>query len=624
MLHSKIAYALILGLNCFVAGSIKYDSQGQIRGAAPSDLERYVPDQDGMFSCFDGKKKIPFDRVNDDYCDCEDGSDEPGTSACNNGRFYCKNVGHEPIYIDSSKINDGICDIECCDGSDEWIGLVKCPNVCAEIGKKTRLETELKRKTELEGGLAKSQLKIKAKKLYEELKLSSIEKSKPKEALNKQLAEVEKRKSELEKSEKEISERKNEAAEKEKQKLTKDNLSVAISLRRHNFARNKLINSRLQTLSKILNDLEAGHNKEFDDAAVTNAIKAFNDAIDSNFRLRIAVENNRELSNEDKSSNEELEKNNQEREEADFDACKLSIESYAISIKGAEDDLSVLSYILENLEKNYNRNFHDLAVKGAAAEFVKLTQQWNDSANSDMEQQIKADKWKATVDDVAAKLEELSKELSQKGVTPEEDAILKELTQIKDKQFSLKNEITQIDNAINSINEDLGMDLGPDNIFLAVKGNCSSIELPEYIYEVCILGSASQKVIKDGSHLNLGKFDYFAELEGHNGTVKDYNKHMYTNGAHCWNGPNRSVHLIIECGPEFVLTSVSEPEKCQYQIIMKSPTACPLVDENASNELAEDAKEPSSLPIEADQVDAKGTSSSPIEADQVDAVKDEL
>jgi len=36
----------------------------------------YKPD--GPFLCLDGSKTIPFEYVNDDYCDCPDGSDEPG------------------------------------------------------------------------------------------------------------------------------------------------------------------------------------------------------------------------------------------------------------------------------------------------------------------------------------------------------------------------------------------------------------------------------------------------------------------------------------------------------------------------------------------------------------------
>ncbi|CAG8801030.1 6664_t:CDS:2, partial [Racocetra persica] len=76
------------------------------------------------WTCLDGSATIPYEAINDDFCDCADGSDEPGTSACLNGKFYCRNVGHIPSYIPSSRVNDGIC--------DEYDGKIKCPNICKE------------------------------------------------------------------------------------------------------------------------------------------------------------------------------------------------------------------------------------------------------------------------------------------------------------------------------------------------------------------------------------------------------------------------------------------------------------------------------------------------------------
>ena len=38
----------------------------------------YQPAEDGTFTCLDGSSKLPYEYVNDDYCDCNDGTDEPG------------------------------------------------------------------------------------------------------------------------------------------------------------------------------------------------------------------------------------------------------------------------------------------------------------------------------------------------------------------------------------------------------------------------------------------------------------------------------------------------------------------------------------------------------------------
>ena len=60
------------------------------------------------FRC--GARALPVAQVNDGYCDCDDGSDEPGTSACPNSRFYCVNKGYRGKYLPSMYVGDGVCD----------------------------------------------------------------------------------------------------------------------------------------------------------------------------------------------------------------------------------------------------------------------------------------------------------------------------------------------------------------------------------------------------------------------------------------------------------------------------------------------------------------------------------
>lgn len=88
-----------------------------------ADVHLYEPidGPDGpMWKCVNADVTIPYSRVNDDYCDCPDGSDEPGmclqacllttgTSACAEGWFYCENKGHIPGKIRSNRVNDGVC-----------------------------------------------------------------------------------------------------------------------------------------------------------------------------------------------------------------------------------------------------------------------------------------------------------------------------------------------------------------------------------------------------------------------------------------------------------------------------------------------------------------------------------
>nr|XP_023928743.1 glucosidase 2 subunit beta isoform X3 [Quercus suber] len=72
-------------------------SYGYILGLHPLD-EKYFDSE--VIKCKDGSKSFTRDRVNDDFCDCADGTDEP----------------------------------DCCDGSDEHDGSVHCTNTCVMGG----------------------------------------------------------------------------------------------------------------------------------------------------------------------------------------------------------------------------------------------------------------------------------------------------------------------------------------------------------------------------------------------------------------------------------------------------------------------------------------------------------
>lgn len=106
----------------------------------------------GKFPCDEGEStSIPYSQVNDGYCDCSNGEDEPGTSACSklapSVRFYCINKGHRGKWIPSSRVDDGVCD--CCDGSDE--AFTVCTNSC-EIESKEASEAAALRIRILENG----------------------------------------------------------------------------------------------------------------------------------------------------------------------------------------------------------------------------------------------------------------------------------------------------------------------------------------------------------------------------------------------------------------------------------------------------------------------------------------
>jgi hypothetical protein len=161
----RLAYARsVAGVALLLATAAECGSQQPvfIRGVSPAHRSLYpakatarggwtmgLRKQPTVFGCPDGSADaLPFTAINDGFCHCGDGSDEPGTGACDSGdgggselsHYYCPNEGFKAVHVFPSRVNDGICD--CCDGSDEWAHEGLCTNRCAAEAIEWNLEQD--------------------------------------------------------------------------------------------------------------------------------------------------------------------------------------------------------------------------------------------------------------------------------------------------------------------------------------------------------------------------------------------------------------------------------------------------------------------------------------------------
>ena len=137
--HCGVSSIAWLGRLAALVAAAAAGAQTEVDGAAlvgvdPEDEAYRSLGPGDTFVCLDGSVvAVPFERLNDGFCDCRDGSDEPGTGVCqgDGGRFFCPNTGFKPERLFASRVNDGFCD--CCDGSDEYDSETRCSNTCAEM-----------------------------------------------------------------------------------------------------------------------------------------------------------------------------------------------------------------------------------------------------------------------------------------------------------------------------------------------------------------------------------------------------------------------------------------------------------------------------------------------------------
>ncbi len=245
-------------------------------------------------------------QVNDNSCDCPDGSDEPGTAACSyidtlspeqplpgstSGTtnatnalpgFWCANAGHIGTYVPFMYVNDGVCDYElCCDGSDEFsrVGGIQCENRCAAIGKEhRRLEEERRQSKERSAKRRRTMIK-EARELRRRVEANVASLKSEIEALEVKKGELQKKYEEVERSER------NRVVKVDGQG---GKLGVLVSLAKNRVSelRNALdklldqrddLQDRVEQLEDILTKFKEEYNPNFNDEGVKAAVKSWED-----------------------------------------------------------------------------------------------------------------------------------------------------------------------------------------------------------------------------------------------------------------------------------------------------------------------------------------------------------
>ncbi|KAJ2696836.1 hypothetical protein H4218_004334 [Coemansia sp. IMI 209128] len=549
-------------LLALLLSSVLAKKSSGIRGLDPQLASKYVPDASGNFVCLDGSLTIPFARVNDDYCDCPDGSDEPGTSACNNGSFYCANRGHIPARIPSSKVNNGVCDPECCDGTDEYESKA-CPDRCLELGEKVREEERVLALLRERGAGRKAELVARAR----ELRGEKVEELAQKQALLREAEAAFLRAEELKDALEEREAERTRAREGRVSELRESRLPDLVAYRRFLSRELHRMRAHRDSLILLLRSVRTGHNPEYNDAAVSQLIEEYAVFTEAYPYLEAAAAENAAEGSKARVEREAAMDRDEGADDVDFERCRAAIDIFVNERETLSEDVATLSLLLAALRDGYNKNYHDLEVKAAVVGFAdyEATRERDLALGETESREIGIDSVRQRVAEATAALDALVEAPPQADHESAADADDgKELADARSAYWSAQSTKSSLSSDVSDLKALLyDTDLGPHDVYLAVKGECVSLDTGEYTYEVCLLDRASQISNKDQSRQDLGSFAGFTD-----------GGHRYEGGAKCWNGPERSLKASFACSDEITVLGITEPEKCEYIARMTGPFAC--------------------------------------------------
>ncbi|KAK5084149.1 hypothetical protein LTR70_007941 [Exophiala xenobiotica] len=566
ILRQQVLLALLSSSPLIQAADTRTSDSSRPRGVGP-EFAKFYKATDKPFVCISNPSiHIPFSQVNDDYCDCPDGSDEPGTAACSYLHhfspdqprpganaltpknesmalpgFYCKNKGHIPAYVRFENVNDGVCDYDvCCDGSDEYAGVggVKCEDRCAAIGKEWKKQDEVRAKSMGRAMKKKKELQFEADKRKKEVQ-EKIDATEIRiQGLERKLGESE--------------ENLNEVERKEKMRAVKSDVSgkgtgrlgllLSLSRDRVQELRDALTKTRkmrddmvtrVTELEALLTALKEEYNPNFNDAGVKKAVQGWED-----YAAREST---------DTWTNAE-----------DRDLVEIAKED------GSDSGINWSDFEAEEEESS-----DAAAIYSLTSYLPPPLQSWLGGTISSL-RQILIDN--GILPDIT------------KSTNVDDSPAVKNARKTKD---DTQRDLTNAQNDLKRDRDDLDKDYGPAGIFRALKDTCVEKESGEYKYSHCFMSKTTQQPKKGGGQTNMGNFKGY-EVEYVDDDLPADGKGLgrgdrivmwYEGGQHCWSGPARSTRVVLGCSEVDEIYKISESEKCVYRMEVGTPAVCGWVDQ---------------------------------------------
>ncbi|XP_061981908.1 glucosidase 2 subunit beta-like isoform X3 [Populus nigra] len=573
-----LVFPVFFGVLCGSASASPLVPKNPFLGIPPQD-ENYYKTSSNTIKCKDGSATFTKAQLNDDFCDCPDATDEPGTSACPGGKFYCRNAGHAPLFLFSSRVNDGICD--CCDGSDEYDGQVKCPNTCWEAGKVARDKLKKKIATYKEGVALRNKEVEQAKAAIakDEAELSKLKnEEKVLKGLVQQLKEL---KEQIEKAE-ERERLQKEKEEKERKEAEEKATGEKSAIQRE--ANEGQIEEKIDNQDK---DVESAR----DEIGVLDDSPAHQDVVDE------YADHGAEDETSDDSKIEGSPVNKAEQgKDGSTDAEGLSKEELGRLVASRwtgnpEKETEGVSDTMDNDHEDNEKmaqDTHDEEYDGYASETDDDTGKYDDpDVEDDIDETYEEDvhddataSYKSDAEDEVEfsvlldttspgnpswleKIQQTFRSILQAFKFFRTPVDKSEAARVRKEYDESSAKLSKIQSRISSLTKKLKHDYGKEMEFYSFYDHCFESKQNKYVYKVCPFKEASQ--LEGHSTTRLGRWNEFED---------SYRVMVFSNGDKCWNGPDRSMKVRLRCGLKNEVTDVDEPSRCEYVALLSTPALC--------------------------------------------------